>query len=161
MDDKQRVELVKKYRRSVKELEKTLNKIPAKAWGYKPEPQEWSINEIILHLMDTEMVSFNRARKLVSQPGSTVMPMDQNAYAANLNYNHSDVKKALKLLKNLVDLMTEWLKTLPLETYQINGTHPDYEGAYTLEQWLVHFADHTYIHIDQIKNNYVSWKKNR
>jgi len=161
MDEQERAGLVKKYRRSVKELEKTLEKIPSKAWGYKPEPEEWSINEIIVHLLDTELVSFNRARKLVAQPGSTVMGMDQNAYAANLNYSQVDIKAALKLLKALVGLMTDWLKTLPLEAYQISGTHPDYEGAYTLEQWLGHFSDHTYVHIEQIKNNAAAWKKSR
>lgn len=161
MDDKERAGLVKKYRRSVKELEKTLEKIPSKAWGYKPEPQEWSINEIIVHLLDTELVSFNRARKLVAQPNSNIMNMDQNAYAANLGYDKVEIKAALKLLKALVGLMTDWLKTLPLEAYQISGKHPDYEGAYTLEGWLSHFSDHTYAHIEQIKNNYASWKQSR
>lgn len=161
MEETERVALVKKYRRSIKALEKTLDAIPKKAWGFKPEPKEWSIDQIIIHLLDTEIVSFNRARAMIAHPELTVMGMDADEYADNLNYDKADVKKALRLLKFFVEFMTEWLKTLPLEAFQTKAVHPQWEDGYDLEKWLKHFSDHTYTHIDQINNNYKIWKKNR
>jgi len=161
MEEFEKDELIKKYRKSIKALKKALAKIPHKAWDFQPAPAEWSINQIILHLLDTELVSFTRARKIISHPGCLVMPMDADEYANNLNYAEKDVKCGLSLLENLVNFMTAWLETLPLEKFQETAKHPDYEEPYTLEQWLRHFSDHTYIHIDQINNNYLAWKAAR
>lgn len=161
MEENEKNELIKKYRKSVKTLKKALEKIPRKVWDFQPEPAEWSINQIIMHLLDTELVSFSRARKMISNPGCNLVPMNADEYANNLNYLQADVDKALDLLGDFIDFMTKWLETIPLEKFQITAIHPDFEEPYSLERWLQHFSEHTYSHIEQINDNYVSWKENR
>ncbi len=60
--------------------------LPDKILRYTPSPQKWSILQIVAHLAYVELVYSLRLRQMIAQPGSTLAPMDQNAWAARLGY---------------------------------------------------------------------------
>ena len=104
---------IKLYGKGYAMLEKTLKKIPSKAWKFKPSPTDWSIHEVIVHLADSESNAALRARLLAAEPGKGVMAMDQDKWAVSLNYHDTDTGDALKLVKSVRRLTHKWLKTLP------------------------------------------------
>ena len=161
MDAKERNEKIELYGKGFELLMETLNAIPREAWKFKPEPKEWSIHEIIIHLADSEGNAALRARKLAVEPGGTLMGYHQDQWAVVLNYHDQDPDEALQVTKYARLTTYKWLKTLSSEVFTHSVKHPEYEDPYTFERWLTLYSNHIPGHIEQIKNNYAAWKKQK
>jgi hypothetical protein len=69
MDKQVRDEKIELYGRGFGMLVEVLKDIPREMWQFKPEPKEWSIHEVIIHLADSESNAALRARMLIVDPG--------------------------------------------------------------------------------------------
>jgi hypothetical protein len=159
MDKQERDELIEKYLRAFADFEEALLTIPREVWKFKPEPKEWSIHEVIVHLADSETNSFLRARRLIADPGETLMGYDQDHWANNLNYHDQDWKRALEITRLVRESTYALIRSLPEEVWANTATHPEYDDPYTFEQWLEVYANHPYAHREQVLKNYEIWKK--
>lgn len=155
----ERNEKIELYGRGFEMLMETLDAIPRQAWQLKPEPREWSIHEVIIHLADSETNSALRARLLAAEPGRAVMAYDQDVWANSLDYHGQDPDEALQLLKYARLTTYKWLKTLPEQVFTHAVVHPEYQEPYTFEQWLNIYSGHIPAHIEQIKNNFALWQQ--
>ena len=77
-------------------MKAALAKVPQEAMKFKPAPTEWSVHEIIIHIADSESNAALRARKLIVEPGGTLMGYDQDAWANTLHYHDPILKTRLK-----------------------------------------------------------------
>ena len=77
MDIQERNEKIELYGRGVDLLKAALAEVPQEALKFKPEPKEWSVYEIIIHIADSESNAALRARKLIIEPGGSIMPYNQ------------------------------------------------------------------------------------
>ena len=159
MTSEERKQMIERYGEGYAMLKKALVKIPRKAWKFKPDPKEWSIHEVIIHLADSETNSALRARLLAVEPGKPVMAYDQDQWAISLNYHDQDVDDALKLVKYARKTTTDLLKMLPDSVFENTVVHPEFDKPYSFEMWLSIYPEHIPGHIVQIKNNYQLWKK--
>jgi hypothetical protein len=155
----ERNEKIELYGRGFEMLMETLDAIPRQAWQFKPEPKEWSIHEVIIHLADSETNSALRARLLAAEPGRAVMAYDQDVWANSLDYHGQDPDDALQLLKYARLTTYKWLKTLPEQVFTHAVVHPEYQEPYTFEKWLNIYSGHIPAHIEQIKNNFALWQQ--
>lgn len=87
-------EKIEQYGRGFNLLTAALAEVPREAWSYRPAPDEWSVHEIIVHMADSESMSALRARKLIVEPGSTLMGYDPDEWAITLNYHAQDLQDA-------------------------------------------------------------------
>jgi hypothetical protein len=62
MNKQERDEKIELYGRGHDLLTAALAEVPREAWLFKPEPQEWSVHEVIIHLADSESNAALRAR---------------------------------------------------------------------------------------------------
>ena len=154
-------EKIELYGRGFDLLTATLAEIPKEAWQFKPDPKEWSIHEIIIHLADSESNAALRARKLAVEPGGTLMGYDQDVWANKLNYHDQNYEDALQFVKYARLTTYNWIKTLPDEVFTHTVVHPEYEEPYTFEMWLEIYSSHIPGHIDQIKNNVKLWREQK
>ena len=158
MMPEERREQIELYGRGFDLLTATLAEIPKEAWQFKPALAEWSIQEIIIHLADSEAIATQQARLMVAEPGGTVMAYDPDAWATRLKYSEQDTDEALQLLK-LPRLFTyRWFKSLPESAFGLSVAYPGYEEPYTLDELVGIYAGHIPDHIEQIKNNVRSWR---
>ncbi len=158
MDKKERDEKIELYGKGYDLLMQTLKDIPQEMWKFKPEPKEWSVHEILVHLADSESNAALRARKLIVEPGGLLMGYDQDKWAIELNYHDQSWEDALETV-NLVRKTTyKLLKQQPDEVFENSVTHPEYDEPYTFEKWLSIYSGHIPGHIEQIKNNYKIWR---
>lgn len=158
MDQAERSQKIEEYGRGFDLLSAALARIPREAWDYKPAAEEWSVHEILVHLGDSESMAALRVRKLIVEPGSTLMGYEEGKWAAALDYQSQDADDALQLIK-LARLTTyRLLKTLPEETFGHSVKHPEYKEPYTFEKWLNIYAHHIPDHVEQIKKAYEAWK---
>ena len=71
MNKQERAEKLELYGQGYQLLLETLKDIPQEMWKFKPEPKEWSVHEVLVHLADSETNAALRARKLIVEPGGT------------------------------------------------------------------------------------------
>ena len=158
MDTKERNEKIELYGRGYDMLMETLKGIPKEIWKFKPEPAEWSVHEVLVHLGDSESNAALRARKLIVEPGGSLMGYDQDKWTDELDYHDQSYEDALELLRLVRKTTYALLKKQPDEVFSHSVKHPEYEEPYTFEKWLNIYSAHVPGHIEQINNNYKIWR---
>ena len=78
MNEIERNEKIELYGNGYDLLIEALKDIPREMWRFKPAPKEWSVHEVLVHLADSESNAALRARKLIVEPGGTLMGYDQD-----------------------------------------------------------------------------------
>jgi hypothetical protein len=131
---------------------------PKKMWLYKPEPDRWSIHEIILHLADTEATEYIRCRRFIAEPGTAVMSHDPARWADTLGYFHQSTREALEIIRRLRKMTYQLLANLPDQVWS-NTVELPHEGDLSLEAWLERQERHIPHHLEQMKLNYEEWLK--
>ena len=151
----QKIEL---YGQGFEMLVHILQDIPREMWKFKPAPNEWSIHEVIIHLADSESNAALRARKLIVEPGGTLMGYDQEQWAVKLDYHDQDLEDALDVVRLARKTTYSLLKKQADEVFEHIVIHPEYNEPYTFENWLNIYSAHIPGHIEQIMNNYKIWR---
>ena len=151
-------EKIERYGRGFDLLTTALAEVPKEAWGFRPEPNEWSVHEIIVHMADSESMSALRARKLIVEPGSTLMGYEEAKWADALDYKEQSAEDALEIIRLARQSTYDLLKRQPDEVFTHSVIHPEYpDSPYTFEQWLNIYARHIPDHIEQLKQSYQAW----
>jgi len=158
MDKRERNEKIELYGRGFSLLKAALAEVPTEAMKFKPEPKEWSVHEVLIHLADSESNAALRARKLIVEPGGTLMGYDQDKWAVELDYHDQSTEDALETLRLARKTTYELLKKQPDEVFSHSVKHPQYDEPYTFEKWLNIYSAHIPGHIEQIRNNHKIWK---
>jgi len=161
MNTQERNEKIELYGRGFSLLKAALAEVPQEAIKFKPAPTEWSVYEIIIHIADSESNAALRARKLIVEPGGTLMGYDQDKWTDTLKYHEHDLEDALEVTRLARKTTYELLKRQPDEVFAHSIIHPEYEAPYTFEQWVNIYSAHIPGHIEQIKNNVVLWKNKK
>ncbi len=165
MNNTERNEKIELYGRGFNLLKAALTEVPVEAMKFKPEPKEWSVYEIIIHIADSETNAALRARKLIVEPGGTLMGYDQDKWAIELNYHEHDLEDALEATRIARKTTYALLKTVPDEIFNTHWLkHPEYEDPYTFNKWIDIYSRHIPGHIEQIQENvrrYTSKQVNR
>lgn len=158
MDKQERDEKIELYGRGYELLTAALAEIPREAWLFKPEPKEWSVYEVLVHLGDSESNGALRARKLIVEPGGILMGYDQDTWTTGLNYHDQNYEDSLEIVRLARKTTYELLKRQPEEVFTHTVNHPEYKEPYTFEQWINIYSSHIPGHIEQIRNNYKLWR---
>ena len=158
MNAQERDQKIKLYGQGYDLLMEALRDIPREMWTFKPEPTEWSVHEVLVHLSDSESNAALRARKLIVEPGGTLMGYDQDKWTRELDYHDQSYEDALEILRLVRKTTYALLKKLPEDVFEHRVKHPEYDEPYTFEQWINIYSAHIPGHIEQIRNNYKIWR---
>ncbi|MCX6058051.1 MAG: DinB family protein [Chloroflexi bacterium] len=161
MDKQERNEKLELYGSGFSLLKVALAEVPVEAMKFKPEPTEWSVHEIIIHIADSESNAALRARKLIVEPGSMLVGYDQDKWAIELNYHDQDLEDALETTRLVRKTTYELLKKQPEEVFTHAVIHPERAEPFTFERWLQIYSGHIPGHIEQIRENVKKYKVNR
>ena len=159
MNQNERNEKIEEYGRGFDLLAAALAIVPREAWEFKSAPSEWSIHEVIIHMADSESIGVLRLRKMIAEPGSTLMTYEEAKWADALNYQNQDADDALQIFKLTRQTAYRLLKTLPDQAFLQSAVHPEYSEPYSFEHWLNVYIDHVGEHIEQLQKIYQTWKK--
>ena len=159
MNSQERQRKIEEYGQGYTLLAKALAEIPREAWDFKPSPEDWSVHEIIVHMGDSESMAALRVRKLIVEPGSTLMAYEESKWAGALNYRSQDAEDSLQVIKMARQTTYRLLQSLPAETFDHSVTHPEYNEPYTFDTWLDIYARHIPDHVQQMQQAYAAWKQ--
>ncbi len=115
----------------------------------RPRPKKWSIQEILAHLADSEVVYGWRLRLMLAEPGLPLQPTDQDLWAANLPYKRLPAAKLLEQLRVLRESNLRLLKSVPRPWWNRYGMHLE-RGKETVARMVVLLAGHDINHLNQI-----------
>jgi hypothetical protein len=157
MNHAERLKKIESYGRAYDQLIIALSCFPRGMWQHRSTPDRWTIHEIVIHIADSEANSYVRCRRLIAEPGSTVMAYDEMAWAYKLNYHAQSPEAALELFKQLRAASYELIKTLPETLWANTIVHPD-NGVMTMDDWLDIYNRHIPDHITQMQAVYAAWQ---
>lgn len=148
---------IESYGQAYNRLETALRGFPREMWTYRPDDQDWTIHEIILHIADSEANGYIRARRLISEPGSDVFGYDESEWARGLNYHAQNPDEALALFRLLRRMTYELIRALPESVWSNTVVQSD-SGRLSLDDWLDTYERHIPIHIAQMRAIYETWR---
>jgi hypothetical protein len=116
----------------------------------RPAPGKWSIQEIISHLADTEMVMNCRARWIAFEDHPTLVPFDQEKWAAGRAREKEPVAETLERFRLLRRSQVRLFRQASKADFRRTGFHPE-RGVVTLRVQLETLAGHDLNHLAQIQ----------
>ena len=150
MSPEERKQLIGRYADGYQEVVAALEGFSEEGLSAHPVPGKWSAREIVHHLADSESISAQRLRKLLTEEKPIIHGYDQERYAVLLRYNERDMAPALDAFRSARETTLQLLNTMSDEDWQRTGTHTE-SGAYSTEKWLTIYADHAHNHANQIR----------
>lgn len=156
MTPKDRTQKIAHYGNAYNLLTEALARFPREMWHFRSTPDDWTIHEIVVHITDSEANSYIRARRLIAEPGSTLMGYDEMQWARALDYPHLSTEDAVELFRWLRGNTHKLIQTVPEAVWQHTGYHTE-SGPMTLEDWLDIYARHVPEHIAQMERVWEVW----
>ena len=111
-----------------------------------PIPSTWSVQEVVMHLMDSDLVGSDRMKRVIAEPGATLLAYDETRWVQNLGYDHADTKTACEMFRLNRKITAAVLRRLPDEAFQRTGTHTE-RGVETLEMLVKDYITHLHHHL--------------
>ena len=121
-----------------------------KVLDYKPSPDKWSIQEIVCHLADAEIVFAHRMRQALADNEPTFSPIDQDAWAKQLGYDEATAAEMLALYALLRRSNLRLLRRIGIADLEKSGFHPERKSKVTLGELVEYLAKHGPNHLEQI-----------
>jgi hypothetical protein len=115
-----------------------------------PVPGTWSIQQIVLHLMDSDLIGSDRMKRVIAEDKPQLIGYDESAFARELHYDKLDAEIACRIFEMNRHLTAVILRNLPDETFQRVGIHNE-AGPLTLAQLVQTFVNHLERHLKFIQ----------
>jgi len=124
--------------------------LPARQLARRPAPGKWSIQEIITHLADTDMVMACRARWIAFEDHPTLVPFDQEKWAAGRAREREPLAETLERFRLLRRTQLRLFRLASRQAFRRTGFHPE-RGVVSLRVQLETLAGHDLNHLAQIR----------
>jgi len=135
---------------TARKLERLIKGVSTARLRERPAPGKWSVNEIIAHLADGEIVGAFRMRFILGSPGSPVVAYDQDRWVTTGHYDKRDPRKSAEQFRVLREGNLALLKSLEPEQWKHYGVHSE-RGQESIEHIVRMFAGHDINHLQQIE----------
>ncbi len=116
----------------------------------RPAPGKWSINEILAHLAEVEIVVGWRLRSMINSSGGPIQAFDQDMWAANHSYNRMDARRSLETFRVLRAFNLALVKSLTPEMLERYGMHAE-RGKESVAHTTRMLAGHDLNHLTQVE----------
>jgi hypothetical protein len=106
----------------------------------------WSIQKVVIHCMDSDLVSIDRLKRMIAEDNPTLIGYDENKFADNLFYDEQPAPDAVAMVDLARKTFARVLRKLPAAAFNRAGTHNE-RGRITVGDYLKATADHLDHHI--------------
>jgi hypothetical protein len=124
--------------------------VTRKKLSARPQPDKWSVTEILAHLADVELVQGFRIRRILESNGTPIQGFDQDVWARYSDYAKHDPALSLEAYKVTRERTLRLLKSIPAAMRENYGMHSE-RGKETVTRVMEMMAGHDINHLDQIR----------
>lgn len=111
-----------------------------------PVPGTWSIQQIVIHLQDSELVIADRIKRVIAEEKASLLAFDESRWVKNLRYEDQSVDDAVTIVELNRRNVARVLKNLPPDAFKRTGMHSE-RGPLTLEDLVTGAVNHLKHHI--------------
>jgi hypothetical protein len=111
-----------------------------------PVPGTWSIGQIVLHLMDSDLIASDRMKRIIAEENPTIIGFDETAFSQKLFYDKLDPFVAADVFWKNRELTATILRNLPDQAFNRIGTH-NQRGKLTLGEMVAMYVQHLDHHL--------------
>ena len=115
-----------------------------------PVPGTWSIQHIILHLMDTDLIAAYRMKRIIAEDRPVLDLYDETKFAARLYYDKADADKVCEVFRLNRQLTAGMLRQLPDDAFDRVAQHGEM-GEMSLGRFLRLYIKHLDHHMRFIR----------
>ncbi len=117
-----------------------------------PVPGTWSIQQIVLHMMDSDLIGADRMKRVAAEPKPpTLIGYDETAFVDNLFYHELDPQAACQVFEANRAITAEVLRRLPDSAFARIGHHNEHPEPMTLAHLLETYVGHLRHHLKFIR----------
>jgi len=137
--------------KSPKEIAAAVSGLSGKVLRYKPSPEQWCVLEILGHLADVEIIYGYRLRQMLADTKPVLAPLDQNAWARNLNYLDSPPSELVAFYGLARHHNLRLLRSLKAPDWSKSAFHPEIQREMTVADLVERMGGHGAAHLRQIE----------
>jgi hypothetical protein len=116
-------ELIEKYARGGETLAQAILGLTDEDLKSFPVPGTWSIQQIVIHLMDSELISSDRLKRMIAEENPTLIGYDETKFSKSLYYHDQSAADAVRIISLNRRMFAGVLRKLPAEAFDRAGTH--------------------------------------
>jgi hypothetical protein len=139
-------DLVKRYAAGAGQLRDSIAGLTSRELNALPVPGTWSIQQIVLHLMDSDLIGSDRMKRVAAEDNPTLIGYDETAFGNRLFYDQLDPQLACDVFEKNRQLTAAILERLDDAAYQRAGDHNE-RGRVTLAQLVETYVAHLQHHL--------------
>lgn len=114
-----------------------------------PVPGTWSIQQIVVHLLESDLVATHRMRRVIAEERPLLIAYDETAMAKSLFYEHEDLERVCRLFADNRRMTAAVLRRLPDAAFERAGVH-NQRGLVTLAQFVELYVNHLRGHMKHL-----------
>lgn len=111
----------------------------------QPIPGTWSMRQLLIHMLDSDLVYGHRMRKIAAEPKPLIMGYDETLWSAAPPLQAGDLKSVASIFELHRRWMTGVLRALPVEAFDREGVHSE-RGIVTIGKLLSTMLGHVSHH---------------
>jgi uncharacterized damage-inducible protein DinB len=115
-----------------------------------PGPGAWSIQELVIHLADSDAISIDRMKRMLTEDNPPLLYADESAYVERLHHDEQSIEDALTLVEVSRRQWARVLQLLPDEALLRQGTH-NRAGIVTVGHYVENYCKHLDHHLTFLK----------
>ncbi|HVS73605.1 MAG TPA: DinB family protein [Phycisphaerae bacterium] len=116
-----------------------------------PVAGTWSIGQIVIHLMDSDLIASDRMKRVIAEENPTLIGFDESAFGRNLFYEKQDPQVAAEIFRMNRELTAVILRNLPEAAFGRAGMHNE-RGRLTLGELVDLYVAHVNHHLGFIRH---------
>jgi hypothetical protein len=152
--------ILEHFRRGPELLALILTGVYGEEEDFSPQEGKWSARLITAHLADAELLLAHRVRQVIAESNPTLVGIDQDAWARNLDYARRKPKQSLETFRRLRAENYELLKELPEAAFERTGMHTQF-GPMTLRSLVDYGVEHVENHAKALQALREEYKKGK
>lgn len=137
---------------SLKDAILLIRSIPTEKLDHPFASGEWTVKEILSHIMDTERVFTYRALRFARNDPAELYPVDQDLYVQNSGVNHRSIEDILQEYESIRKATLTLFKSFDEVSLKRAGKVSGNPTTVAALVWLT--AGHEAHHLNSIRQNY-------
>ncbi|MBI3837328.1 MAG: DinB family protein [Planctomycetia bacterium] len=144
-------DLIEQYAADAGKLRASIAGLGRKELGAFPVPGTWSIQQIVLHMMDSDLIASDRMKRVAAEENPTLIGYDETAFARVLPYAELDPQVACDIFEKNRMMTAEILRRLPDASFARMGNHNE-RGPVSLADLVETYVGHLDHHLKFIRD---------
>jgi hypothetical protein len=143
--------MVEQYAKGARYVVEAIKGLAREDFLAVPVPGTWSIQQIVIHLMDSDLIAADRMKRIIAEENPAIIGYDEAAFAQKLHYDKLDPFVAAEIFRQNRELMAVILRNLPDAAFNRTGLHNE-RGKISLKELVEMYVQHLDHHLGFLRH---------